>query len=89
MGFTGDLIKSISILAPARGATPLPFRQRFPTRYFNSRPCERGDLKLGDNIIHNEGISILAPARGATRPLSGHGCEYSISILAPARGATM
>ena len=54
----------ISILAPARGATP---RMNLPVRLrnFNSRPCERGD-RGRSHVAVLQTISILAPARGAT-----------------------
>ena len=57
---------SISIHAPARGATDVLGRQEVQTEYFNSRPCERGDwVSILDETI-GEPISIHAPARGAT-----------------------
>ena len=78
---------SISILAPARGAT---WRRASPSpraRYFNSRPCERGDVSDRDRGAVRS-ISILAPARGATRQHRARSTRIQISILAPARGAT-
>ncbi len=80
--------RSISIHAPARGATPDHEWPRFHLEgYFNSRPCERGDMG-GLQVPHEPGISIHAPARGATigQPDTGRGGD--ISIHAPARGAT-
>ena len=56
---------SISILAPARGATRRAANGETINRDFNSRPCERGDA-LGNRAIFKADISILAPARGAT-----------------------
>ena len=56
---------SISIHAPARGATPCRGKSRGDTWHFNPRPREGGDYIFGaiiDTII----ISIHAPARGAT-----------------------
>ena len=55
----------ISIPAPARGATAPCAPCRRIHRYFNSRPCERGDV--GGHPQHpSVAISIPAPARGAT-----------------------
>ena len=56
-------------------------------QYFNSRPCERGDVhKYGKAIVQR--ISIHAPARGATDDRKGCCIADTISIHAPARGAT-
>ena len=85
--FKGGFVSHISILAPARGATlwgcrkcnnskfqfsPLRegrhlLEQALASRcYFNSRPCERGDVCLDHVRLYAHVISILAPARGAT-----------------------
>ena len=56
---------SISIPAPARGATLLLEFRTFGQHDFNSRPCARGDTLLR-NRGHRMFISIPAPARGAT-----------------------
>ena len=55
--------------------------------YFNSRPCERGDMEiiLFGNVVN---ISIHAPARGATCCTISAAPARRISIHAPARGAT-
>ena len=34
--------------------------------YFNSRPCERGDIQVNEITNTTQAISIPAPARGAT-----------------------
>ena len=54
---------------------------------FNSRPCERGDLRRGRTFTAGR-ISIHAPARGATGWMYRTGLGCVISIHAPARGAT-
>ena len=59
-------ILQISIHAPARGAT-MRRRPRSAWRYFNSRPCERGDA-YESGYMAGRLISIHAPARGATGP---------------------
>ena len=56
----------ISIHAPARGATAEPPGRAVSTAYFNSRPCERGDVYTPDQMSSAKKISIHAPARGAT-----------------------
>ena len=82
-----DLSQSISIHAPARGATSWPRSIITTSDYFNPRSRERSDVAL-DITIAYVAISIHAPARGAT----GNGKEVeasiNISIHAPARGAT-
>ena len=66
---------SISIHAPARGATGRLPGAGCPACHFNSRPCERGDgisaVALADAMI----ISIHAPARGATETYTGQKAE--------------
>ena len=78
----------ISILAPARGATPcLPKFARCNT-HFNSRPCERGD-RIDAVFTARRNIFQFSPLReGRPRISSSSSGSISISILAPARGAT-
>ena len=78
----------ISTHAPAGGATFSTRRRRRSLRYFYSRPCGRGDLRLV--ALGRDGvISTHAPAGGATcrvcHEASGLQC---ISTHAPAGGAT-
>ena len=78
---------SISIHAPARGATPCRGKSRGDTWHFNPRPREGGDTSdLLWYTTHD--ISIHAPARGATCCYKHHRNGQAISIHAPARGAT-
>ena len=54
--------------SPLREGRPQDFRESFNRlNDFNSRPCERGDMKTNNSQSVNADISILAPARGATR----------------------
>ena len=55
----------ISIHAPARGATKKLHENWKVFKYFNSRPCERGD-DVAASKCKTFIISIHAPARGAT-----------------------
>ena len=61
------LLHVISIHAPARGATAAHPSGDAYAFYFNSRPCERGDIRECP-IGYAKPISIHAPARGATPP---------------------
>ena len=56
--------------------------------YFNSRPCERGDVCINQPEVRSIPISIHAPARGATATMQAMYDYGNISIHAPARGAT-
>ena len=78
---------SISIHAPAWGATCWLTPPAAHTGYFNPRPRVGGDA---DFLVgcNNWVISIHAPAWGATLPLFPPPLERKISIHAPAWGAT-
>ena len=79
---------SISIHAPARGAT-LPDRfQLRPELYISIHAPARGATLLAALIPSILLISIHAPARGATLPILLSAIRSGISIHAPARGAT-
>ena len=67
---------TVSIHAPARGATWAFHPCSTPGISFNPRPCTRGDSLCSECGLLTK-VSIHAPARGAT-----------VSIHAPARGAT-
>ena len=91
---------SVSIRAPARGATPSNAdSSSMPRRYsFNPRPRTGGDARSkprtstgGDSTFNASclRVSIRAPARGATKPLTRAPVDATgVSIRAPARGAT-
>ena len=79
---------TISIHAPARGATAKGRARATPSPNFNSRPCERGDCKVGRReicLLHfnsrpcERGDKVLAIIKTS---------QKLISIHAPARGAT-
>ena len=65
----GKEYEFISIHAPARGATRRIDDSYSRKRYFNSRPCERGDDCFRCLCLRFF-ISIHAPARGATAKLA-------------------
>ena len=58
---------TISILAPARGATHATYLAFYSSTNFNPRSREGSDQYFQRNNIIYIDISILAPARGATR----------------------
>ena len=85
--FAVCVIATISIHAPARGAT---FVYPSPVELygdFNPRSREGSDPRDLLKSIHHT-ISIHAPARGATVIRCVQLCYIHISIHAPARGAT-
>jgi len=59
-------LRTVSIRAPARGATSKSSSTGNTATSFNPRPCARGDVPQlgGDNS--DTRVSIRAPARGAT-----------------------
>ena len=79
---------SISIHAPARGATSRVIYSAIRCFYFNPRSREGSDAGLTVATALINKISIHAPARGATSSFQlVLPCSF-ISIHAPARGAT-
>ena len=87
-GQTTTITSTISIHAPARGATQSIYKNMPVSQQFQST------LPRGERLVYilrfpcNIQISIHAPARGAT---IFQACDYrimGISIHAPARGAT-
>ena len=84
---TGGQARTISIHAPARGATENLDLQSEIDRFQSTLP--RGErLHCGYPDNTSDSISIHAPARGATTALSRLMALRQISIHAPARGAT-
>ena len=61
---------TVSIHAPARGATHAPYQRRCQWPGFNPRAREGRDDALRDRAAADLGVSIHAPARGATRTVS-------------------
>ena len=84
---SGSHTRSISIHAPAGGATNHPDGERQEAD-FNSRPCGRGDTKRSPGLHRRQAISIHAPAGGATKDVLNGWKMMVISIHAPAGGAT-
>ena len=78
--------KTISIHAPARGATYLRIKLSYGG-YFNPRSREGSD-EIRPHCDQLWAISIHAPARGATPGIEDGNAAGGISIHAPARGAT-
>ena len=78
---------TISIHAPAGGATRRSQLHRSGHKNFNSRPCGRGDQTV-KRLAVEQPISIHAPAGGATHARRRRGDDLDISIHAPAGGAT-
>ena len=83
----GLAVASISIHAPARGATSTTLRNTLEYINFNPRSREGSDSS-SPFPAKQFPISIHAPARGATYWWDGVELQILISIHAPARGAT-
>ncbi len=83
-----NAIGTISIHAPAKGATTSGSGQRTHTPNFNPRSREGSDPVCVQQIAIRAAISIHAPAKGATRSRKKTKQKISISIHAPAKGAT-
>ncbi len=81
-------IMTISIHAPARGATILVLFQFTLDFHFNPRSREGSDEIFHMPYALITEISIHAPARGATKKNRFIAVDDIISIHAPARGAT-
>ena len=78
---------TISIHAPAKGATVYILSCGLWLIYFNPRSREGSDEKAFPHLAKDI-ISIHAPAKGATSTLFGAFLLVHISIHAPAKGAT-
>ena len=78
---------TVSIHAPARGATILP-ENFFLLTQFQSTPPRGGRRQGADEFVLVRDVSIHAPARGATRWRCYRTRLAGVSIHAPARGAT-
>ena len=81
------LAKSVSIHAPARGATYFVIKLKRRSECFNPRTREGCDSKFLSSF-QGLAVSIHAPARGATIVLGDNFTQMIVSIHAPARGAT-
>ena len=60
-------LRLISIPAPARGATDGPGAAAASSPYFNSRPCERGDVTHHGDVLHNLHFNSRPCERGDER----------------------
>ena len=80
-------VESISIHAPAWGATRLLSALSTPKTDFNPRSRMGSDQFLDQQAVKPK-ISIHAPAWGATNEVQGDLFDLPISIHAPAWGAT-
>ena len=78
----------ISIHAPTRGATAVPWRYRPLDAYFNPRSHKGSDSTEPNPVLVLSDISIHAPTRGATVTGKENLEIIGISIHAPTRGAT-
>ena len=81
------LIVSVSIHAPARGATKLAGCLRPLSQFQSTHPHGVRLLMLCIFLLIPQ-VSIHAPARGATLPTNDGERDLHVSIHAPARGAT-
>ena len=79
---------SISIHAPARGATCLMGKSCQTRPHFNPRPCARGDEILHDKKVEYKGFQSTPLREGRRMVRDGMKFRRYISIHAPARGAT-
>ena len=78
-------VESVSILAPAQGASRT---HNFPISThgrFNSRP-RTGGIAAHYPERHGEGVSILAPAQGASSGVIGAVARYLFQFSPPHRG---
>ena len=78
----------ISIHAPARGATKAAVCPAALGKYFNSRPCERGDGSARPCHAVRCTHFNSRPCERGDRPKIPKSRSTAISIHAPARGAT-
>ena len=83
-----EALNTISIHAPARGATPSRFHEEY-SPYISIHAPARGATHVHVPVLSAYEISIHAPARGATMAsVKSPHTAVPISIHAPARGAT-
>ena len=88
MGMTSELSASISLHAPPRGATPMPFMPSSLLARFQFTPLREGRLA---GLSEKSGISKFqfTPLReGRPEPAAATRGGTPISIHAPPRGAT-
>ena len=76
---------TISIHAPAKGATCSAYVRRNNNRYFNPRSREGSDYALYTQRDYAYQISIHAPAKGATTFLDGYKIEHKFQSTLPRR----
>ena len=81
-------VETVSIHAPARGATAGRHTDACRCGCFNPRPRAGGDTESSVIMWVTDSVSIHAPARGATEVLKARRAWRHVSIHAPARGAT-
>ena len=81
-------ITSISIHAPARGATSKSSAGIFAIVYFNPRTREGCDGTCPSTCTSKGYFNPRTREGCDNTSVSGKGCRYMISIHAPARGAT-
>ena len=79
---------TISIHAPAKGATPFAFEKCLQSGISIHAPAKGATFAKYIWLITNR-ISIHAPAKGATLSCAGSVILCQISIHAPAKGATI
>ena len=80
---------SVSIHAPAKGATIRLVRAQSCDWCFNPRPREGGDASTAPCSMPSDRVSIHAPAKGATARQLPRLSQWCVSIHAPAKGATV
>ena len=79
---------TVSIHAPAWGATSRNTPPSLHSSRFNPRPRVGGDVERDPTLVRQLSVSIHAPAWGATVSLLIGGKSPVVSIHAPAWGAT-
>ncbi len=79
---------TVSIHAPAQGATPRPSAPSTPRTSFQSTLPRRERLERQAMFGGKYSVSIHAPAQGATHGYSRQRLYLHVSIHAPAQGAT-
>ena len=80
-------LNSVSIHAPAGGATLCCYNKQYPYRVSIHAPAG-GATRQHSHFQGSDIVSIHAPAGGATRIFWDTNPDYPVSIHAPAGGAT-